>query len=245
MVERSIQAPSFPDPAALLDLDAARGRNTAAGAKNDRRRGSEIDHRRWRSRARARVDDRVDPIPDARSDRWRVVQRVVGARQDQRRRHDRLFEFVEQGSHDRMIGHAYADGAAPRMLHPSRHFRGRAQQEREWPRRSATHDVELRVVHPREAADLREVTANERQVVPLVDAAQRANPLGRGRIAHAASERVARVGRIRDDTAAAQHLRGAANEPRLWMCRMKMQQQRHEFAASPCAAQPLTATAYL
>jgi hypothetical protein len=132
-----------------------------------------------------------------------------------------------------MIGHAHADRAAPRMLHASRHFRRRTQQERERPRRAATHDMELRIVHPCKAAHVREIAAHERQVMPLVDAAQRTDAPRCVRIAHAASERVTRVGRIGDDTPRAQHVGDATNEPRLWMGWMKMKQQRHEFAGVP------------
>jgi hypothetical protein len=69
---------------------------------------------------------------------------------------------------------------------------------------------------------VREVATNKRQVMALVDAAQTADALRGLRIADSTAERVARIGRVSDDTAIAQDVRRAANQARLRMRRMKM-----------------------
>ena len=113
--------------------------------------------------------------PTRRDDRVAVVERRVVARQDQRRREHRLAQLGDQRRGDRMRGHAHADRAAPRVLEPPRHLARRRQQERVGARHALAHDAELPVVEPRVAPDLREVAAHERQVMALVDAADRAD----------------------------------------------------------------------
>ncbi len=115
----------------------------------------------------------------------------------------------EQRLHDRVIRHAHADGAALRMLQPSRHLARRRKQERVASRRALADDAELPVVEPREASDFGQVAQDERQVMRVADAANQADALRRGCIADMAAQRIARVGRIGDDAAVAQDRRGA------------------------------------
>ena len=78
-----------------------------------------------------------------------------------------------------------------------------AQDEGVASRRHALQQAEARVVHDRVGRDLGEVAAHEREVVALVEAADAAQPLERRGGAEVAAERVARVGRIGDQPAAA------------------------------------------
>ena len=172
----------------------------------------------------------VDLSTDALRDGGRVVQRLRLARENQRRRQNRLGGFTEQRAHCRMIGHPHADRAAPWMLHPPRHFIGRSQQEREFARRALADNPELRIVHSRKAADLREVAANERQMVAGVDTAQRANPPRGICVADPAPERIARIGRIGEHAAGTQQRSGGTDQARLRMGRMELEQLSHRRA---------------
>ena len=67
----------------------------------------------------------------------------------------------------------------------------------------------------REPADLRQVLADECQVMPLVDSAQRTDAARSIGVADPASERVARIGGICDDAAAAQDRGRHADQARL------------------------------
>ena len=71
----------------------------------------------------------------------------------------------EQGLHDTVIGNAHAYGLAARMLQPFRHFARRAQYEGVAAVRRRLEQPELPVVHARVLADLREIAADEREMV--------------------------------------------------------------------------------
>ena len=102
------------------------------------------------------------------------------------------------------------------------------QQEREAARCALPDDAELPVVHPGEAADLGQVAAYQRQVMALVEAADDADAPRRVGVADPATQRIARVRRVRNDAAPAEHRRRQPDQPGLRMRRMKLQQLRHE-----------------
>src|SRR5215813_6210572 len=110
---------------------------------------------------------------------------------------------------------------------PGQRARG-TQDERVAPGRDTLDQSKARVIDDRERADLRKIATHERQVMPLIDAANAPQFLDRpGRRLHAA-ERVAGVGRIRDQAAAAQDVAGAAYQPQMRMRWMDGKKLRHQ-----------------
>ena len=126
----------------------------------------------------------------------------------------------------------YADRAALRMLGTSRDVGGGAEQESEPATRSLLHDAKLCVVHARIPADLREITAHERQMMSLVDLAQLADAGGRRCVSDTAPERVGGVGGVGDHAACPHDVRGEPDESRLRMCRMDLETLGHDFKCS-------------
>ena len=112
----------------------------------------------------------------------------------------------------------------------ARHFAPRAQDEGVAPGRRALHQLELRVVHDRVLGDLREITAHQRQVMTLVDAPDAAQALEPVRVAAVAAQRVAGVGRIGDDAAAAHDLRRLEHEALLGMGGVDREELGHQRA---------------
>ena len=127
-----------------------------------------------------------------------------------------------------VVRHAHADRASLRMLEPPRHLARRRQQERVPPRRPLANDAELPVVEPREMADLGEVAQHQREMVSLVDTADLPDAPRRDGVADVAAQRIARVGRVRDDAALAQDRRRLPDEARLRVGRMNLEELGHE-----------------
>ena len=98
------------------------------------------------------------------------MQRLAVTGKKQRRRQYRLRKRFEQREDDRVMRDADTDRAALRVLCATRHLARRAQHERECATAAPLHNMKLRIVHPREAADLGKIAANERQVMTLIDA---------------------------------------------------------------------------
>jgi len=82
----------------------------------------------------------------------------------------------------RVRRHAHADGLAPGVLQPARHFARRAQDEGIAARRRQLEHAELRVADDGVGRDLRQVAAHEREVVLVVHAAHAPQALLRVRV---------------------------------------------------------------
>src|SRR5262245_21251921 len=95
-------------------------------------------------------------------------ERLLIRRQQQRRAHERLAELGEQQARHRMIGNAYTDGAPPLVLQTTRCGARRAQQERVGTRQARSQHAELPGLEAREATDLREAGAYQREMVVAV-----------------------------------------------------------------------------
>ncbi len=184
----------------------------------------------------AGIDDEVEHASEGIANALGVVERLDRAGQDQRRRQDRLAQLGEQRLRDRMVRDAHADGAALRVLEAARDFARRRQQERERAGRTLPDDPELPVVEPREMADRRKIAQHQRQVVLVVEAANLPDaPRGHG-VAEMAAERVARIGRIRDDAAVAQDRRRLPDQARLRVGGVNLEELGH--ARAGCRRKP-------
>src|SRR5688572_2716604 len=105
-----------------------------------------------------------------------------------------------------MIGDPYADGLLLRVQQPARHLPGGREDERVAAGGGRLDRAEQRVVDLDELAQLREVPAHQREVVAAVEVADRPDPVEAVLVAQPASERVPRVGRVRDHSVAADDL---------------------------------------
>src|ERR1051325_7379455 len=115
---------------------------------------------------------------------------------------------------------------APRHLAAGRQDEGVASGRR------ALQQAKARVVHGGIGRDLGEVAAHERETVPLVHAANPAQPLERGGGAEVATERVARIGGIGDQAAPLHGLGREADQPLLRMRRMDREKLGHSARKS-------------
>jgi hypothetical protein len=87
-----------------------------------RRTLAHIDHRRWFKPAVPAVDDEVHLALQAFAYRGGLGLRHIPARQNEGRAHQRFAQLGEQRLDDGMIGHAYPDGLAFRVLQAPRHL---------------------------------------------------------------------------------------------------------------------------
>ena len=130
-------------------------------------------------------------------------QGLVLVRQQQRARDERLAEFGEQRPGHRVPGDPHPDGLLSRVLQPARYLPGRGQDEGVTARRCRLDGPEHPVGDARELAELGEVLAHQREVVPVIEMADRPDPGDAVGVAELAAERVAGVRRVGDHAASA------------------------------------------
>ena len=162
-----------------------------------------------------------------------VVHRLGLAGGDQRRRQQRLAERRQQRLRDRVVGHAQADRAARRVRQSPWHLLGCLEDEGVGAGRALLEQPELAVVDAREARQLGQVAAQQRQVVLVVDFAQPAQLLGGSLVVEVAHQRVARVGRDRRYAAGVQDLRRLLQQARLRIQRVDLEVLRHGAIVAP------------
>ena len=113
------------------------------------------------------------------------------------------------------------------MRQAPRHLARGAQDERIAAGRCALEEAKARVVDDGVGGDLRQVAAHQRQVVTRIHVPHAAQALDRAGVPEMAAQRVAGVGRIGDQPAAAHDLSGAAHQPRLRVSGMDREILRH------------------
>ena len=121
--------------------------------------------------------------------------------QQQGARDERLAEFGQQRLGHHVTRDPHPDGLLPRVLQDPRHLLGRGQDERVTAGGGRLDGPEHRVGHVREPAELGEVLAYQREVVPVIQAADRPDPGHAVPVAELAPQRVAGVGRVGDHAA--------------------------------------------
>ena len=123
------------------------------------------------------------------------------ARQQQGGTQQRLFQFGQQGQRHRMIRHPDSYGATPLILEPFGGFARRQQDERIGPRGMRLEQPIVLVAHLGVGGDLRQIAANQREMVVFVGGANTRNPLQRVLVADMAAQRVAGISGINDHPA--------------------------------------------
>src|SRR4051794_18428417 len=101
-------------------VEAEMARIAASAPHDFDRLPCKIDYRCGLRRTRAGIDNEVELAFEHLSYRAGIVQRLCCVRKDQRGRENRLAQFFEQRLDHRVVGYADTDGAALRMLQPSR-----------------------------------------------------------------------------------------------------------------------------
>src|SRR3954447_3368806 len=97
-----------------------------------------------------------------------------------------------------MVGDPYADGALLRVQQSTRHLAGSGKDERVGPGGRGADRAEDAVGDLRELPELGEVRAHQREVVLLVEVADRQDPFASLAVAHPGAERVPGVRGIGD-----------------------------------------------
>ena len=127
-----------------------------------------------------------------------------------------------------LFRNANADRVTLAMEQAPRHLARPRKNERIWTGDALAHDAELPVVDVREAPRVGHSSTDEREQMPLAEAPDRAHATGGFDVAEPATQRIARVGRIRDDAAVGQDLSRLPYEARLGVCGMNGEVLRHE-----------------
>jgi Aldehyde dehydrogenase family len=177
------------------------GRVTRAAADDLRFLLREVDHRGRLGAAVAGVDHGVHGVADPLVDLPALGHRLVLAGQQQRGGDERLAELGQQRLGHRVAGDPDADRLLARMLQHARHLPGRREDERIAAGSRRLDGAEHRVGHEHVLAQLGEVLAHKREMMPLVKVADRPHPRDAVLAAELAPQRVAGIGRVRDHAA--------------------------------------------
>lgn len=124
--------------------------------------------------AGAGIYEGIEPLKIAFGNIVGLVERIFLPGGDEGGGKDRLAQGFEHGMHDPMIGNAQANLVALGRLQPLGHFSRGGKNERERPGRRALEQAKSGVIDPRVIRDLGEISANEREKVLFIKAAQRA-----------------------------------------------------------------------
>ena len=193
----------------------------------------EVDDRGRLRAAVAGVDDGVDGRVELLLDLPALGQRLVVARQQQRRRQQRLPQLGEDRLRHDVGRDAHPHGLLARVQQPSRHFPGGREDERVAARRRRLHRPEHRLAHVHELAELGKVAADQREVVTVVELADRADPVDALTVADLAAQRVAGVGRVGHEAAAADEVDDLADRAPLRIHGMNVEVPRHGGQSRP------------
>lgn len=113
------------------------------------------------------------------------------------------------------------------MHQQPRYLAGGIENEGIRPRNVRFEQAERRRIDLGEQPHLRQVAAQQREVVLLVQLAQAPNPLDGVFIANLAAQRVGRVGRVNHHATLADDLDGLFYQARLWVLRMNLEKLAH------------------
>jgi len=186
-----------------------------------------IDDRCRLGAAVAGIDHRVQGVAELVGDLPSLGHGLVLTRQQQGARHERLAELGEQCTGHRVPGDPHPDGLLSRVLQPARYLPGRGQDEGVAARRCRLDSPEHRVGDARELAELGEVLAHQREVVPVIKVADRPDPRDAVGVAELAAERIAGVRRVGDHAARADDIGDLGDRARLRAGRMDVEVPGH------------------
>jgi hypothetical protein len=114
------------------------------------------------------------------------------------------------------------------MEQPLRHLRQGREDERVGPGRARADGPERGVVDVHELAELGEVLAHQREVVPVVEAPDAQDPVPPVAVPDPGPQGVAGVGRVGDQRVVPQRVDDLLEQPLLRVVRMDVQVARHD-----------------
>jgi len=182
-----------------------------------------VDARGRLQTASAAIENRIELRAQSTFDLRGIIQRQLVARQHQRRAHDWLTELLEQHARHRMIGHADPDGAALFMLQSSRHLARRLQQKRVRAGCAGLQQSKLRRVDTGIFGDLGQIATHQREVMVTIGVPDAANALEGVFVTDVTTERVTRIGRIRDHATTTHDFGGLPHETLLRVFRVEFE----------------------
>jgi len=187
----------------------------------------EVDDRCRLGATIARVDHRVHGVTELVGDLPPLGHGLILARQQQGARHQRLTELGEQRQGRHVAGDPHPDGLLPRVLQPARYLLGRGQDEGITARSCRLDSPEHPVGDVHELAQLGKVLAHQREMVPVIEVADRPDPRDAVPIAELAAQRIAGVRRVGDHAACADDIGDLDNRAPLRACRMDIEVPGH------------------
>jgi len=190
----------------------------------------EVDHSRGLGAAVAGVDDRVQSVTELLLDLPPLGHRLLLTGQQQGARDERFAQFGEQCLSHHVAGDPDPGGLLARVLQPAGHLFGRGQDERVAARRRRLDGPEHRVVDVDELAQLGEVLAYQREVMPVVELADRPDPGDAVGVAELAAERVARVRWVSDHATRPHDIGDLGDRPPLRIGRMDVEVPGHAMS---------------
>jgi hypothetical protein len=125
------------------------------------------------------------------------------------------------------------------MQHSSGNFPGCRHDEGVLPWRRGLHGAKDHVVEVDEPAQLSEICADQREVMPVVQLTDLSNPLQTRPVVKLAAEREAGIRRVGDQPVSSQHIGHSANRSRLRVVRMDVEVSGHEIERSGRQPNPL------
>src|SRR5690606_1152720 len=206
---------------------------------------TEVENRGWVDAAHTRVQNDVDVLLDARSKLLGVRQRQIVSRKLKRRADQWLAEDIQQRVDDLVRRHADAHGALLGVLKPARRFVGRLEHERERARRQGANQSISRVIHTRVVGDLRQIPADQAELMASVDPTQSSNAVQSSLVRQPTPERIGRIGRVHDDGTFPQRIGGTLEEPPLRVDRVHLEVEAHGAILQTTPALPRGASPYL
>ena len=108
-----------------------------------------------------------------------------------------------------------------------RRLLGSLEDEGERPRRHGLEQPVLGVINARVGRQIRQVAADQREQVVLVELANAPQPFGRRLIAEVTAQRIAGIGGIDDHRPATYLIRHLIDQPRLWVVWMNFKKTGH------------------
>jgi intracellular septation protein len=156
-----------------------------------------------------------------------IGARVFFAGQEQGRTHHRFIQFTQQHRGHRMIRNPQTNRAAPFVLQAPRRLARSLEQKRIWPGRMRPQQSILPIVDHGVFADIRKITAHQREVMIAVRLANLSDALECRLVADVTAERIARIRRINDHRTATQRFHRLAYIAALRGNRMQLQIDAH------------------
>ena len=151
---------------------------------------------------------------------------------DQGARHQRFTEAGQDRLRNYVIRNANPDCTSLRIQHSSWHFSSRRHDEGVLAGRGGLDGTKDHVVELDESAELGEVSADEREVMPVVKLPDLSNPLQARSVIKLAAKREAGVSGIRDQPASTQQVDHLANHSGLRVVRVDIEVSGHEIERS-------------